>query len=35
MDCGASVDGKLTRRDPALVPTVLGREMNETEPHLI
>ncbi|MGF6645520.1 MULTISPECIES: bactofilin family protein [Paraburkholderia] len=36
MDCGASVDGKLTRRDPALVPpTVLGRETNETEPHLI
>jgi cytoskeletal protein CcmA (bactofilin family) len=35
MDCGASVDGKLTRRDPALAPTTLGRETSESEPHLI
>jgi cytoskeletal protein CcmA (bactofilin family) len=29
MDCGASVDGKLTRREPAPAPTVVGRETRE------
>ncbi|WP_175772371.1 bactofilin family protein [Paraburkholderia phenazinium] len=32
MDCGASVDGKLTRRDPALAPTMIGRDAAESEP---
>src|ERR1700685_3091990 len=35
MDCGASVDGKLTRRDPALAPTVIGRDAADPEPHLV
>jgi cytoskeletal protein CcmA (bactofilin family) len=35
MDCGASVDGKLTRRDPALAPTLIGRETDDPEPQLV
>ena len=35
MDCGASVDGKLTRREPASAPLVSGYGANESEPHLV
>jgi cytoskeletal protein CcmA (bactofilin family) len=35
MDCGASVDGKLTRRDLALAPTLIGRDAGEPEPQLV
>jgi cytoskeletal protein CcmA (bactofilin family) len=35
MDCGASVDGKLTRREPALAPTLIGRETDDSEPQLV
>jgi cytoskeletal protein CcmA (bactofilin family) len=31
MDCGASVDGKLTRRDPALALTVTSGDPGESE----
>ena len=32
MDCGASVDGKLTRRDPALAPVMVGGAAVDSEP---
>lgn len=30
MDCGASVDGKLTRCDSAMAPTIIGSEPDES-----
>jgi cytoskeletal protein CcmA (bactofilin family) len=35
MDCGASVDGKLTRRDPVLAMTAIGGGANEVEPQAV
>ncbi|MEW6341099.1 MAG: polymer-forming cytoskeletal protein [Pseudomonadota bacterium] len=32
MDCGASVDGKLTRREAPAAPTLIGGDVGDSEP---